>query len=207
MTQADGTGRRLTRAGLLSTGAKRGAALVIAGSVAGALVQEASAEPLSDSDLAFARLLVGAELLSIDFYVKAMNARRFKAVGQKYMRAAFTNELDHYRSVSGILNGAGYSAATAEDFEFSYPRNSFKSSSSIARLGRELETVLLGSYLGAVAAIQTQGLVQPLARIAASEAQHLSIWGFQLGGRPISAAFPTPYTIDQVSAAMDAFAT
>jgi hypothetical protein len=205
--QADGMSRRLTRADLISSGARHGAALLVAGSAVGVLAETASADPLSDNDLAFARLLVGAELLSIDFYLRAMNAHKFKPVGQKYMRAAFLNEIDHYRSVSGILSGAGFSAASAEDFEFNYPRNSFKSRLAIARLGRQLETMKLGSYLGAVAGVQTQALHQPLARIAASEAQHLSIWGFQLGGRPISAAFPAPYTIEQVSAAMDMYAS
>src|SRR5207253_9300211 len=134
---------------LLSSGAKRGAALLVAGSAAGLLAETASADPMSDTDLAFARLLVGAELLAIDFYVRALNAHKFRAVGQKYMRAAFVNEIDHYRSVSGILTGAGYPAATSEDFEFSYPKGSFKSRLAIARLGRELETVRLGSIPGA----------------------------------------------------------
>jgi hypothetical protein len=198
---------RLSRAELLSTGAKRGAALLVAGSAFGALAETASADPLADGDLAFARLLVGVELLSIDFYVRALNAGRFRAVGHKYLRSAFVNEVDHYRSVSAILTGAGYVPASADDFEFSYPARTFKTRLAIARMGRELETVFLGSYLGAVAAVQAQSLVQPLARIAASEAQHLSLWGYELGGRPVSAAFPAPYTIDQVSNAMDKFAT
>jgi hypothetical protein len=197
---------RLSRASLISTGAKRGAALVIAGTALGALADTASADPLSDSDLAFARLLVGVELLSIDFYGRALNAGRFQPVGHKYLRVVFGNEVDHYGSVSAILSGAGYSPAGAEDFTFSYPDGTFKTREAIARQGRALETVFLGSYLGAVAAIQTQSLLQPLARIAASEAQHLSLWGYELGGHPVSSSFPKPYTIDQVSAAMDEYA-
>src|SRR3954471_20903711 len=80
---ADGMSRRLTRADLLSTGAKRGAVLLVAGSVAGTFVETAAADPISDNDLAFARLLVGAELLSIDFYARSMAAKRFRQVGQK----------------------------------------------------------------------------------------------------------------------------
>ena len=204
---AGGMSARINRAQLLSSGAKRGAVLLVAGTAFGALAETAEADPLSDNDLAFARLLVGVELLSIDFYVRALNADKFKPVGRKYLRNAFMNEVDHYRSVAGILSGAGYAPATAEDFSFAYPTGSFKSRLSIARLGRELETLFVGSYLGAVAGVQTQSLVQPLARIAASEAQHLSLWGLELGGRPVSAAFPAPFTIDQVSTAMDQFAT
>ena len=179
--------------------------MLVAGSAFGTLAETAAADPLSDNDLAFARLLVGVEMLSIDFYARALAANRFQSVGRKYLTAAFRNEIDHSRSVSGILTGAGYPAATPEDFEFNYPSGAFASRLSIARLGRELETMFLGSYLGAVAAVQAQGLTQPLARIAASEAQHLSLWGWELGGRPVSAAFPAPYTIDEVSAAMDKY--
>jgi Ferritin-like domain len=196
---------RLSRGDLLSTGARRGAALLVAGGAFGALAETASADPLSDNDLAFARLLVGAELLSVDFYTRAMNAQKFKAVGHKYIRTVLGNEQDHYRSVGGILSGAGYTPATADDFEFTYPKGSFATRVSIAKLGRELETLVLGSYLGAVAGVQAQILLQPLARIGASEAQHLTMWGLELGGHPVSNAFPAPLTIDQVSDAMDAY--
>src|SRR5437868_8158500 len=182
----------LSRAELLSTGARRGLALLAAGTAVGAFAESASADPLTDNDLAFARLLVAVELLSIDFYLRAMNAARFMAVGQKYIRTAFVNEVDHYRTVSEILSGAGYAPAGGADFDFTYPKHSFTTRGAIAKLGRRLETTFLGSYLGAVSAVQAQGLVQPLARIAASEAQHLSMWGFQLGGHPVSAAFPAP---------------
>jgi hypothetical protein len=197
----------LSRAELLATGARRGAALLVAGTGFGALAETAAGDPLSDNDLAFARLLTGAELLSIDFYQRALNADRFRAPGRKYLNNTLVNEIDHYRSVSAILSGAGYTPADGQDFQFTYPAGSFNSRVSIARLGRDLETIFLGSYLGAVAAVQTQSLIQPLARIAASEAQHLSLWGFELGGHPVSAAFPAPYPIDQVSAAMDRYAS
>lgn len=178
----------------------------MAGGAFGALAETASADPLTDNDLAFARLLVGAELLSIDFYTRALNAGKFKAVGHKYMRTVLVNETDHYHSVAGILTGAGLTAATAEDFDFSYPKGTFASAGAIARFGRQLETLLLGSYLGAVSSVQASMLIQPLARIGASEAQHLSVWGLTLGGHPVSSAFPAPLTIDQVSDAMDSYA-
>jgi hypothetical protein len=180
--------------------------LLVAGSAFGTLAGTAAADPLSDNDLAFARLLVGAELLAIDFYVRAIESDRFASVGRKYLRNAFANEVDHYRSIAEILTGSGHVPATGDDFDFGYPRGSFASRVSIARLGRDLETLFLGSYLGAVEAVQAPVLIQPLARIAASEAQHLSLWGYELGGHPLSAAFPAPYTIDQVSTAMDRFA-
>jgi hypothetical protein len=195
----------LTRSALLSSGARRGAALVAAGSVFEAFAGVAAADPLPAGDLAFARLLVGAELLAIDFYTQAIAAKQFRPVTQKYMAIALQNEQAHYQSVSLILSGAGQTPAAAADFNFSYPSGSFGSRGSIASLGRQLETVFLGAYLGAIGGIQTIALAEPLARIAASESQHLSLWETELDGRPISGAFPAPITIDQVSDAMAAF--
>ena len=92
--QTDGTRARLNRAELLSTGVRRGAALLVAGSAFGALTESAAAsDQLSDDDLAFARLLVGVELLSIDFYTRALDAGRFRAVGHKYLHNALANEV------------------------------------------------------------------------------------------------------------------
>jgi rubrerythrin len=198
---------RLSRAELLSTGAKRGAAVVVAGSAFGAFASRAAADPLSDNDLALARMLVGAELLAIDFYQRALKAARFGPVGQKYLSTASADEVEHNRTVSEILTGAGYTAATAADFEFIYPKPTFASRGAIAKLARQLETTFLGAYLGAVASVQAPALVQPFARVAASEAQHLTLWGIELGGRPLSEAFPAPLTPDQVTAALAQFTT
>jgi Ferritin-like domain len=195
----------LTRSELLATGARRGAGLVVAGSVFEAFAGSAAADPLPDGDLAFARLLVGAELLAIDFYTQAIAAKQFGAVTQKYMAIALQNEQAHYQSVSLILSGAGQTPAVATDFNFSYPAGSFGSRGKIAALGSQLETVFLGAYLGAIAGLQTLALVGPLARIAASESQHLSLWETEVDGRPIGPAFPAPIAIDQVSDAMAAY--
>ena len=68
-----------------------------------------------------------------------------------------------------------------------------------------LETVFLGAYLGAVDALQTDALKQPLARIAASEAQHLSVFTELPGGDPVGISFPAPLSIDEASNALDAY--
>ena len=48
----------LSRTQLLTRSVKGGAVLMIAGSVAGTFARRAAADPISDSDLAYARLLV-----------------------------------------------------------------------------------------------------------------------------------------------------
>jgi hypothetical protein len=194
----------LSRAQLLGLGAKGGAALLLGGAALGPLAATAQADPLPDGDLAFARLLVGIELLSIDFYSRAVEAKRFRAHGQKKLREALGHEVAHYQSVGQILSGAGLVPAGASDIDFHYPKGTFAKTGPIAKLGHELETLSVGAYLAAVYNLQTPQLIPQVARIAASEAQHLSAFGSTLR-RPIGFAFPAPLPIEQISAALDAY--
>jgi hypothetical protein len=195
----------LTRAEFLSRGAKGGAAVLIAGSAAAVLVPAAAADPLSDNDLAYARLLVGAELLAIDFHTRAVDAKKLAGKGQKNLQAALRNEKEHYQSVAGILSGAGLVPLVTADVDFTYPRGTFDTVAGITKLALELETTFLGAYLGAVAGMQASSLVGGIARIAANEAQHLSVFQSMVLGRPLTVSFPKALTIDETSEAMDAF--
>ena len=178
---------------------------MLAGSVAGPLVGSARAAAAPDADLAYLRLLIGGELLAADFYTQAVAAKRFQGAPLTYLKRALFNEVEHYQALSGILIGAGQTPATPDDFDFSYPKGSFASKASIAKLGVTLETVFLGAYLGAVDALQTHSLEQPVARIATSEAQHLSLHMQMSGGDPIGISFPNALSIDEASNALDAY--
>jgi hypothetical protein len=195
----------LSRAQLVARGFKGRAALLVAGSAAGLSAGPASADVIPDDDLAYARLLVAAELLGADFYTRAISSKRFDGRAQASLRRARFNEREHYKSVAGILSGAGQTPAVAADFDFSYPRRSFASRTAIAKLGVTLETILLGAYLGAVGAVQTDALKQPLARTAASEAEHLGVLRQLAGGTPFELSFPEALTIEEASNALDAY--
>ena len=195
----------MTRAQLLSRGAKGGTALVVAGTALAQLAGAAAADPLPTGDLAYARLLVAAELLASDFYRQAIAASNSSPAVMKVLKKAYANEQEHYQSVAGILTGAGVVAAVSSDIDFSYPKNTFASQSSILKLAQQLESTMLGAYLGAVGGMQTSQLKQGIAQIAACEAQHLSYMTVQNGGRAFGVSFPPALTIDQASAAMDAF--
>jgi hypothetical protein len=198
---------RVSRGQLISRGAKGGAALLLAGSVAGSLVDSAAAaaDTVPDSDLAYARLLVGAELLGLDFYTRAIASKRFSGDPLGSLKRARLNEREHYNRVSEILSGAGQTPAVASDFDFSYPKGAFASKSSIAKLGVRLEAAFMGAYLGAVEGLQTNSLKQPVAQIAANEAEHLSVFMRLSGRSPIGIALPRPLTIDEASNALDVF--
>lgn len=195
----------MNRGQLLERSAKGGASLIIAGSAAGTLARRAAADVISDADLAYARLLVGTELLAADFYGQAIAAKQFEGRDLKYLKRALFNEQEHYQSVSMILSGAGQAPAVAGDFDFAYPKGSFASKASIGALGAALETVSLGAYLGAVGALQSSAFKQPFARIAASEAQHLSLFEGLLGRNAVGNSFPDPLSIDEASNALDLY--
>ncbi len=195
----------LSRAQLLSRGAKGGIALLAAGAAGGSSAGAASADALPDDDLAYARLLVGVELLAADFYERAIASKRLGGGAVKHAKRALFNEREHYTAVAGILSGAGQPPATAADFDFAYPKRSFDSTESIAKLGVTLETVFVGAYLGAVDALQTNALKLAVARIAASEAQHLSVLTRLAGGDPVGISFPNALTIEDASNALDAY--
>ncbi len=197
----------LSRGQLLRRGVLGGTVVTLAGTAVGVLAGPASADVILDSDLAYARLLVGVELLSADFHGRAVASKQFGAPATGYLRRALFNEQEHYKAVAGILDGAGQSPAVAADFDFAYPKDTFASARSIAKLGVTVETASLGAYLGAVGAVQAAALKQPLARIAASEAQHLSVFTQLLGGDPIGISFPAPLSIDEASNVLDAYSS
>jgi hypothetical protein len=197
---------RVSRGQLISRGAKGGAALFLAASVGGSLVESAAAaDTVPDSDLAYARLLVGAELLGLDFYPRAIASKRLRGDALGSLKRARLNEREHYNKMSSILSGAGQTPAVASDFDFSYPKGAFASKSSIAKLGVRLEAAFLGAYLGAVEGLQTNALKQPVAQIAANEAEHLSFFMRLSGRSPIGIALPRPLTIGEASNALDVF--
>jgi hypothetical protein len=194
----------MTRAELFSRGARGGVALLVAGTAL-ELVDSAAADPLSTGDLAYARLLVGAELLAADFYAQAIAASNASDSVMKYLKKAHMNEQEHYQSVSGILTGAGLTPAVSADIDYTYPKGSFASQKSMLKLAQQLETIMLGIYLGAVGGMQSNAFKQGIAQIAACEGQHLSYMWTQNGGKAFSVSFPPALTIDQASAALDAF--
>jgi hypothetical protein len=194
----------LSRADLLARGGK-GAALLVAGSALGFVREAAAADTVPDGDLAYARLFVTVELLALGFYGSAIASKHFDKGRLADLLPARADEKQHYDSAAAFLVSAGQVPATAADIDFSYPRGSFASMRAIARLGVRLESIAIGGYLGAVEGYESNALKQLAARAAASEAQHLSVFAAEVGGRRIGAAFPRPLTIDRVSGALDTF--
>ena len=195
----------INRADLLRRGVRSGAVLVAAGGVLGSLAESASADPLPGTDLAYARLLVGAELLAADFYQQAIAASNSSPSVMKYLKRAYLNEQEHYQSVAGIISGSLNTPAVSGDFDFSYPAGTFDTQASILKFAAALENMVLGTYLGAIGGIQTNSFKTGLAQIAACEAQHCSYFTSMSGGRTFQLSFPPALTIQQASNAFAAY--
>ena len=191
----------ISRASLLARGGKVAGA-VAAGMAFGGLPLRASAAATPDGDLAYARLLVALELLSLDFYSRAIGAAGGSQLELRRARAA---ERRHYDVVAAVLTNEGQVPATAQDIDFTYPRGSFASGAAIARLGVRLESLSLGAYLGAVRSLQTPLYREHAARAAASEAQHLAVFAGAVGGRRLGPPLPAALSIDRVSDALDGY--
>jgi hypothetical protein len=195
-------GGALSRSRLLRRGAAS-AALACGGLAGFALPAAAASVP--DADLAYLRLLLGAELLKVDFASRAVARRSLRPSTTALIRRIRADDEAHYSGLAALVGEAGQTPTTAGDIDFSYPRGSFDSEGEVLRLAWRLATVTLGAYLGAVENVQTPRLRLPLGQIAANEAQQLSALAPALGrpviGRPYLASLP----IGAVSSALDEF--
>ena len=170
----------------------------------GAIASPASAA-IGTDDIPLVTQAVAIELLGGVFYTEAVSTGGLNANDTRYLTRALANETDHYKAVAQILTDAKQTPGTASDFNFTFPANSFATTRSIAKLGVKLETIFLGSYLGAVAELNDANTRALFARIAASQAQHLSLFSGIALNRPIGMSFPVPLTLDAVSLALDPF--
>jgi hypothetical protein len=189
----------------LRRGAIGGSAFVLSASAVAALAGRASAATLPDNDLAYLRILIGAELLAADYQAKALASGKLSRTSAPAFRKMAADEQAHYAGLAQVMTAAGQTPATDGDIGFLYPRGSFASEASIVKLAAEIESVVLGTYLGAVGGIQTAELRLPVGQIAANEAQHVGAVS-ALAGRPIiGRAFAPSLTIDAASDALDKF--
>jgi ferritin-like protein len=193
----------MTRGRLLRAAAGTSAAVALGATG----LARAAAGPLADLDLdlALARLAVAVEHLSIAFLSTAIQSKHFGDSELRALQRARFNEDEHLGAVSQILSGAGQTPETADDFDFTFPAKAFDTRQSIAELGATLETIAVGAYLGAVDAFGPSDLRTTAARIAVSEAQHLSFFSRIAYRRPIGISFPAPLDYAAASAALDPY--
>jgi len=198
-------GTRMSRAGLLRRGAVGTGVLLVSSSGLSTLAEPAAAATLPDADLAYLRLLLAAELLALDFQAQALASGKLRHAASSLARRIRADENAHYKALANLLLAAGQTPATSADIDFSYPKGSFRSQSSIVRLGGRLEHLMVGAYVGANASVEAPELRLAVGQIAANEAQHAGALAALAGRPPIGEPFTPPLTIAAVSHALDEF--
>jgi hypothetical protein len=179
--------------------------LGLAGLAALAGPRSAFAAGVPDSDLAYLRVLVAAELLKSDFASAARASRTLTTRSTRLIERIRADDGAHYAGLAALLSGAGQTPATADDIDFAYPRGSFSSQRAVLGLAWKLGTLTLGAYLGAVENVLTPSLRLPLGQIAANEAQQLSALAAVAGRPVIGGAFAASLPIAAVSSALDEY--
>ena len=188
-----------TRAQFLSRGAKGGLALVAGGSLLGLAQGTALGATSTDADIA--KLAATAELLAIDFYTRAIAAKRLKGDELGYLASALENERAHYAALKGVLK-----SQTPAGLRFKYPAGAFASRHSVGALGQALETAFVGAYMGAVTALKSNELKGVAAEIGACESRHLSVVSNIAAGQIAPAPdLPKVLTAKQATAAVGPF--
>lgn len=182
-----------------------GGAFVLSASAAAALAMPARAETLPDADLAYLRVLIGAELLEADFAAKAAASGKLRRASAAVVHKTVADEKAHYGRLAAAMTAAGQVPATAADIDFAYPKGAFVGQASILKVAAELASLTLGTYLGAVENVQTPDLRLPIAQIAANEAQHLGALASLAGRSAIGPPFAPSLQIDAATVALDAF--
>jgi hypothetical protein len=181
--------------------------LVASGAVLSVVAESASGATATvpDGDLAYLRLLIGAELLAADFQTRALASGKLTTAQAALVKKLLADEHAHDAGLAQLVTSSGQTPATADDVDFSYPAGSFDSAGAIAKLALEIETLSLGACLGAVENVQTASLRLPIAQIAGNEAQHVSAVSPWLGRPVIGHAFAPAWPIGAVSDALDAY--
>jgi hypothetical protein len=182
---------------------RRGSALLVGGTALALVPPAAAAVP--DEDLAYLRLLIGVELLAVDFQTKALASGNLDGDTRRALRAILPQEKAHLTGLSVLVSDAGQVPATADDIDFSYPTGTFSSGAKLSRLADSIEKLSLGAYLGAVENVSTAQWRLPLGQIAAAEAQHGAALATAAGRTVLGRAFASALQIDAVSAALDLY--
>jgi hypothetical protein len=186
------SGITTTRAGFLT----RGGALA-AGLVAGGAVTAGLARADTDSDIANARLALGAERLAVTFYTRWLAATSDPTL-RPLLLALRREEEVHSRALAAVI---GPNAPVDADFRFVLPAATLRSPSAVLDLAASLERTFAGIAIGAAGSTGDPGLRTLFARLAASEGAHLAAL---LGrrGRPLTHALPDPLDVQGASDAL-----
>lgn len=160
------------------------------------------AQAATEEELAWLRLSASAELVAEVFCAEAARARVLRRTERRRLQEALAADRRHYGLLAATI---GPDAPTELDFSIAFRRATFRSRVRLLAVGTKLKRALVGLNLGATAAISDAGLRALTARIAASEAAHLSYLSSLAGGAVLGAAMPTVLDIERATQQLTPF--
>ena len=170
--------------------------------LAGLAAQPAAAAEL---DLTNVRLVCSSKRLAITWYTRWINAG--SAVRPDVSTRTLVLELRkqeqaHYALLAPLLNGT---APSDDDFDYTLPAGALRSANAATGFSLDLENLLLGTAIAASATTQDAGISESLARVAASDAQHVSALSSLAGGSPVPSGLARPVSLEDASNQLDRF--
>jgi hypothetical protein len=151
----------------------------------------------TDSDIANARLCLGAERLAVTFYTRWLAATNDPRLRPLLLSLRKEEEV-HSRALEAVI---GPTAPTDADFRFVLPAATIRSPAGALGLAAGLERIFAGIAIGAAGSTGDAGLRTLFARLAASEGAHLAALQTRRG-RPLTHALPGPLDLQGASDAL-----
>ena len=180
---------------------------VAAAAGAGAFAAPAAAalpvpKPQGD-DVGYLSFGAVAELTSLAWYRRALRVHGFSAAERRRLTAAAIAKRAHIQRINTVL---GPDALLPGDFAANFPSAALASRARAIALGREVEDLLVGVYLNGAAFARDSATRLLIGRLLAYDAQQLA-WLRGLTGGLAGAGLPSPATLEQAGARLDALVT
>jgi hypothetical protein len=189
----------LTRESFLRTGAA--AALGLAAAPATTLAALPTPTPVGD-DAGYLQFGALAERAALGFYRQARKMKGTWHAGERArLTAAIGQKVSHVQRLSAVL---GADAPAASDFDVALPGSAFATRRGALTLGRRLEGLLTGVYVGAVAFTADPATRLLLGRLLANDAQQHAALSV-LAGMPAAGGLPDPIDLDTAGVELDRF--
>jgi hypothetical protein len=180
-----------------------GAGLALSG-LAGA-TRGLAASSATDDELAYANFGQATEFLLKDFYAKLAAAKLVTGSNARNLARGAFNANEHAAALGKLLTDAGQTAAVEEDFEFAWPEGTFAKVHTAAVAGLTIAQALLGTYVGAAAAISIPSYRSLYVGMAVNLGQQVGLLSALAGGRAVGVSFPPALDVETASDAIEAY--
>lgn len=150
-----------------------GAGLVTAGGCGGLAATAGAVTPPApkEDDIGYVQWGYLAELVSIEFYKRALKDGDFTRVQRRPLDRSLAGDRQHFVRLRRVL---GTEAPVLTDYEVVFPDRAFASVERIVREGERIESMIGRVYLNGVTLARDSGTRDLLGRLLVSDTEHLS---------------------------------